>query len=110
MNGTIFQRLTTYGIDWANYASSFPFGATPELYPVNDTPLESGSNLRPFDQFFTDAAAGTLPSFSFLDEDFDTQSQENPQNIVVGEAMLAQVVEALGNGPGWATIVARHHL
>ena len=69
-----------------------------ELYPVNDTPLESGSNLRPFDQFFTDAAAGTLPSFSFLDEDYDTQSQENPQNIVVGEAMLAQVVQALGNG------------
>jgi phospholipase C len=101
-NGTIFQRLTTYGIDWANYVTSFPLGATPELYPVNDTPLESGSHLRPFDQFFTDAAAGTLPSFSFLDEDFDTQSQENPQNIVVGEAMLAQVVQAVGNGPGWA--------
>jgi phospholipase C len=100
-NGTIFQRLTTYGIDWANYVTSFPFGATPELYPTNDTPLESGSHRRPFDQFFTDAAAGTLPSFSFLDEDFGTQSQENPQNIVVGEAMLAQVVQALGNGPGW---------
>ncbi len=103
VNGTIFQRLTTYGIDWANYATSFPFGATPELFPVNDTPLESGSNLRPFDQFFTDAAAGTLPSFAFLDEDYGTQSQENPQNIVVGEAMLAQVVQAIGNGPGWAS-------
>jgi phospholipase C len=101
-NGTIFQRLTTYGVDWADYAASFPFGATPELYPVNDTALESGSHLRTFDQFFTDAAAGTLPSFSFLDQDFDTQSQENPQNIVVGEAMMAQVVQALGNGPGWA--------
>ena len=111
VNGTIFQRLSTYGIDWANYASSFPLGATPELYPVNDTPLEqTGSNLRTFDQFFTDAAAGTLPSFSFLDEDFDTQSQENPQNIVVGEAMMAQVVQALGEGPGWATIVARSHV
>ena len=102
VNGTIFQRLTTYGVDWANYVTSFPLGATPELYPVDDTPLESGSNRRPFDQFFTDAAAGTLPSFSFLDENFDTQSQENPQNIVVGEAMLAQVVQALGNGPDWA--------
>jgi phospholipase C len=82
--------------------TSFPFGATAELYLVNDTPLESGSNLRPFDQFFTDAAAGTLPRFSFLDEDFNTQSQENHQNVVVGEAMLAQVVQALGNGPNWA--------
>jgi phospholipase C len=103
VNGTIFQRLTTYGIDWANYATSYPFGATPELYPVNDSPLESGSHLRTFDQFFSDAAAGILPSFSFLDENFDTQSQENPQNIVVGEAMMAQVVQALGSGPGWAT-------
>jgi phospholipase C len=102
VNGTIFQRLTTYGIDWANYATAFPLGATPELYPINDTGLESGSNLRSFDQFFTDAAAGTLPSFSFLDEDYSTQSQENPQNIVVGEAMMAQVVHALGVGPGWA--------
>jgi phospholipase C len=102
VNGTIFQRLTTYGIDWANYATAFPLGATPELYPINDTVLESGPNLRSFDQFFTDAAAGTLPSFSFLDEDYSTQSQENPQNIVVGEAMIAQVVHALGVGPGWA--------
>jgi phospholipase C len=102
VNGTIFQRLSTYGIDWANYVSSFPLGATPELYPVNDTPLETGSNVRTFDQFFTDAASGALPSFSFLDENYDTQSQENPQNIVVGEAMLAQVVQSLGAGPGWA--------
>jgi phospholipase C len=102
VNGTIFQYLTYFGIAWANYATAFPLGATPELYPVNDTPLETGSHLRTFDQFFTDAAAGTLPSFSFLDEDFDTQSQENPQNIVVGEAMMSQVVQALGNGPGWA--------
>jgi phospholipase C len=103
VNGTIFQYLTYFGIDWADYAAAFPLGATPELYPVNDTSLEQlGSNLRTFEQFFTDAAAGTLPRFSFLDEDYDTQSQENPQNIVVGEAMLAQVVQALGAGPGWA--------
>ena len=56
---------------------------------------------KPFAQFFTDAAAGTLPSFSFLDPNYGTQSQENPQNIVVGEAMLAQVVEALGASPLW---------
>jgi phospholipase C len=102
VNGTIFQRLTSFGIDWANYATQFPLGATPELFPVVDNPLESGSHLRTFDQFFTDAAAGTLPSFSFLDENYGTQSQENPQNLVVGEAMLARVVQALGNGPGWA--------
>ncbi len=46
-------------------------------------------------------AAGALPSFGLLDPDYSTQSQENPQNIVVGEAFLARVVEAVGGSPGW---------
>ena len=49
--------------------------------------------------FFTDAAAGALPAFCFLDPNYDTQSQENPQNIVVGEALIAQVVNAIGASP-----------
>jgi phospholipase C len=102
VNGTIFQRLTAAGIDWTNYAASFPLGATPELFITDDNSLETGSQLKTFDQFFTDAAAGTLPSFTFLDPNYDTQSQENPQNIVVGEAVIAQIVQALGNGPGWS--------
>ncbi len=44
------------------------------------------TNAKPIAQFFTDAEAGTLPQFSLLDPDYGTQSQENPQNIVVGEA------------------------
>ena len=89
-NGTIFERLTDFGISWTNYTASYPLGATPELFPANDTSLESGAQRRPFNRFFADAATGSLPAFSFLDEDYDTQSQENPQNIVVGEAMLAR--------------------
>jgi phospholipase C len=99
-NGTIFERLSDKGIDWLNYAAAFPLGATPELFPAIDTTLES-THRRPFDRFFTDAASGALPGFSFLDENYNTQSEENPQNIVVGEAMLARVVHALGDGPGW---------
>ena len=60
------------------------------------TPPSAETNAKPIAQFFTDAQAGTLPSFSLLDPNYDTQSQENPQNIVVGEAFLSQVVQALG--------------
>jgi phospholipase C len=98
--GTIFNRLDAHGISWENYVASYPAGATPELFPVNDAVTE-GRHHKPFSQFFTDAAAGTLPSFSFLDPDYGTQSQENPQNIVVGEALLAKVVHALGASPLW---------
>jgi phospholipase C len=100
-NGTIFDRLSAHGITWADYNASFPTGTTAELYPLNDAQVLIGSTNRPFAQFFSDAAAGTLPAFSFLDPDYGTQSQENPQNIVVGEAMLSQVVQALGSGPDW---------
>jgi phospholipase C len=99
-NGTIFDRFTQAGITWADYNASFPTGTTMELYPPNDGAF-SETNAPPIDQFFTDAKAGKLPQFSLLDPDFGTQSQENPQNIVLGEAFLAKVVNALGSSPLW---------
>jgi phospholipase C len=99
-NGTIFDRLEDAGISWADYNASFPTGATMELYPTNDAAF-SETNAFPIDQFFTDAQAGKLPAFSLLDPDYGTQSQENPQNIVLGEAFLGKVVNALGSSPLW---------
>lgn len=101
-NGTIFNTLDRYGITWANYVASFPAGATPMLYPADDTGTEE-AHQHPFSQFYTDAAAGALPSVTLLDPDYGTQSQEDPQNIVVGEALLADVVHALGSSPQWPT-------
>ena len=99
-NGTIFQRMSNAGITWADYNASFPTGATMELYPDNDAPY-SETNAKPISQFFTDAKAGTLPQFSLLDPDFGTQSQENPQNLAVGEGFLGQVIDALRSSPLW---------
>jgi len=99
-NGTIFERLTAAGISWIDYAYSFPTGATMELYPTNDGAF-STTNVKTFDQFYADAKAGTLPSFSLLDPDYETQAQENPQNIVLGDSLLARVVAALGASPAW---------
>ncbi len=101
-NGTIFDRLTAAGISWTDYNSSFPEGATMELFPTDDTAFAE-TNAKPIAQFFTDAQAGALPSFSLLDPNYDTQSQENPQNIVVGEAFVSQVVQALGSSPLWGS-------
>ena|GEM_PF-176596 len=99
-NGTIFQRLSEAGITWADYAASFPTGATLELYPANDSAYAK-TNTRPLAQFFTDARAGRLPQFSLLDPDYSTQSQENPQNMAVGEGFLGQVLDALRDSPAW---------
>ncbi|MFZ0044033.1 MAG: alkaline phosphatase family protein [Solirubrobacteraceae bacterium] len=99
-NGTIFERMSAAGVSWIDYCESFPTGATMELYPTVDGPF-SATNVKSFDQFYSDAASGALPSFSLLDPNYDTQSQEDPQNIVIGEALLAQVVKAVGSSPAW---------
>jgi phospholipase C len=99
-NGTIFDRFTTHGISWTDYTASYPLGTTANLYPLQGG-VPAAVNHKPIDSFFSDAAAGALPSFSLLDPDYGTQSQENPQNIVVGEAFLARVVRALGSSPLW---------
>jgi len=99
-NGTIFDLLDLHGITWGNYVASYPLGSTPNLYPTDDA-VSNLLKYKAFAQFFDDAAAGDLPAFTFLDEDYSTQSQENPQNIVVGEAMMSEVVHALGASPLW---------
>ena len=98
--GTIFNRLDHYGISWDNYVATYPTGATPELFPLNDAVPEQ-LHHKALADFFTDAASGKLPAFSFLDPNCGTQSQENPQNIVVGEALIAKVVHAIGASPLW---------
>ena len=97
---TMFNELDAFGVSWADYVESYPIGATPNLYPTTTGATEAIHN-KAFNQFFTDAAAGQLPSFSMLDQNFGTQSQENPQNIVPGEQLMAQVVGALGKSPDW---------
>jgi len=96
-NGTIFERMSDAGISWIDYNSSFPTGATMELYPSVDGKY-SETNAKPIAQFFGDAQAGKLPGFSLLDPDYGTQSQEDPQNIIVGEAFLAFAAIEEGGG------------
>jgi phospholipase C len=99
-NGTIFSRLTQAGISWADYNTAYPTGTTMELYPTNDGPYGQ-TNAPPISQFFSDAKAGKLPQFSLLDPDYGSQSQENPQNMAVGEGFLGRVIDALRSSPQW---------
>lgn len=100
-NGTIFDLFQTFGITWNDYCASFPLGCTAELYPIDDAVVNATE--KSIDDFFSDAASGSLPDFSLVDPDYSTQSQENPQNIVVGEAFFEQVVKAIGSSPNWSS-------
>jgi phospholipase C len=67
-------------------------------------PLRIGrymQHVRGIDQFFADAANGTLPAFSIVDPDFDVYSEENPQDIRKGESFAAEVINRVLHGRGW---------
>jgi phospholipase C len=98
-NGTIWDRLDHHHIDWAIYydPSSYP---SFELVPGSDTPARA-SRVKHFNRFLRDVAAGKLPQFTFLDPNYETTSEENPQDIQLGERYIAQVVTALMGAPTW---------
>jgi phospholipase C len=98
-NGTIFDRLDHYGITWRDYyhPASVP---TVDVWPTE--PAARSPNVVPVDTFFSDAAAGTLPSFSIVDPTFAHGSEEDPQDISVGESFAARVIGAVLHGAGWA--------
>jgi phospholipase C len=58
-------------------------------------------HVHGMDQFFADAAGGTLPAFSIVDPDFNANSEENPQDIRDGESFAARVINAVLHGAGW---------
>ena len=51
-------------------------------------------------QFIAEAAAGTLPDFSFVRPGYG-YSEESPEDTSLGDAWLGQLVLAVMNGPDW---------
>jgi len=96
-NGTIFDRLDAHHISYAVYYQDLPSWA---IVPGAVTPAR-GLRQHKFDQFYPHAAAGRLPAFTFLDPNYSTTSEEDPQDVQVGEDFIARVVHALMRAPTW---------
>ena len=95
-NGTIFDRFAAHGISWRNYFTDAPSAAI-----ILETISKYPANFVSISQYFTDAAAGTLPSFCIVDPNFGTMSEEDPQDLRLGEQFAAQVINAAMQGPAW---------
>jgi phospholipase C len=96
-NGTLWDRLDAHHINWGVYAQDV---ASMLIVPTSFTPARQ-PRIHPFAQFPGDAAAGRLPAFTFIDPNYNTTSEENPQDIQVGERFVASVVQALMRSPQW---------
>jgi phospholipase C len=95
-NGNIMERLDAHGISWRNYYSDLP-----SVFILLEYAFAHLGNTSPIAQFFSDAAAGTLPFFSIVDPNFGTQSEEDPQDIQLGEAFAANVINAVMSSSAW---------
>ena len=81
-----------------NFATSdFQFCA--DLFPREI--LRTFNHAPPLADFFKAAAQGTLPAVSFVDPDYGSFSEENPQDIRLGEGFASEVINSVMRGPGW---------
>jgi phospholipase C len=97
-NGVIVDQFDAHGISWKEYYSNVPTIGV--FLPLLGKP-SIASHPAHIDQFFVDAAAGQLPAFSKVEPNFDTQSEENPQDIQFGDQFVAKVVNAVMASPNW---------
>lgn len=98
---TIFTRINDAGRDdWAIYYDDVPQSATlSDLWPHPD-------HFKRFDRFLKDAADGRLPSYSFIEPRFYREDKfpndlHPPHDVRHGEALIAEVYNALRKSPQW---------
>lgn len=79
-----------------------PYTATINLIHQQLASGASETNVLPIDQFYTDAAAGTLPQFTYINpECCSFQSFHPPSAITDGEIFIKGIYEAVRNSPQW---------
>lgn len=114
---SIFKLLWTNGItNWTIYHSTvwqkqvftyqlFLEGQIPTVDAQVAASATASAHVAPIEQFYSDALAGKLPAFSFLEPVWiggaGTTSYHPGADLVLGERQLNQVYDAISKGPGW---------
>jgi phospholipase C len=98
-NGIIYEQFDKHGITWKDYYSNAPTLGVylPYLSPSN--PISKG--VVKIEQFYVDAAAGNLPSYCLVEPNYQTSSEEDPQDIQFGDQFIGKVVNAVMSSPNW---------
>lgn len=101
---SIFQQLTETNRTWKNYYTD-PAEQMVDAWFFDWVFTSGNQNLAvPLDEFYSDAAAGKLPDFSFLEPSccgVGTTSMHPTGRISDGEALIKNVYDALRASPQW---------
>ena len=115
---SVFKLLWCNGItNWRIYHSTIwqQYVFTYQLFlegqiPTVDAAMKAGGGslsswVEPVESFYSDAFAGNLPQFSFIEPVWiggsGTTSYHPGADLVLGERQLNQVYESIAKGPGW---------
>ncbi len=116
---SVFKTLWTNGFtDWRIYHSTVwqQHVFTYQLFLEGQIPTvdanyaaaaaaPTSQYIAPIEQFYSDALAGNLPAFSYLEPVWiggaGTTSYHPGADLVLGERQLNQVYDAISKGPGW---------
>jgi phospholipase C len=65
------------------------------------------NHIAPLDQYLTDVANGTLPSFAYIEAGYSNNDEHpgNGQSILAGQAQVANVIGKLMASPSWGDSV-----
>jgi len=102
ITGSIFDLLNRNKVSWTNY-----FVDDPTSFIFDQDP----THIAPISVLMAQAAAGTLPSVSFVDPSFFPDQVINgglfetdehpPFDIRAGEFAVSLIISAIRNGPNW---------
>jgi phospholipase C len=97
---TIFGLMTAHNLSWKIYGYNEE-ALTRKNFPDTLSAPESCFGL--FTDFQSDAAAGTLPQYCFLEPSWgSTGNNQHPNyDVSLGEKLIQDVYNAVRNGPGW---------
>eukprot|EP00300_Choanocystis_sp_HF-7_P029612 c3685_g1_i1.p1 GENE.c3685_g1_i1~~c3685_g1_i1.p1 ORF type:complete len:483 (-),score=101.88 c3685_g1_i1:16-1464(-) len=105
---TMFEAVQAAGLTWRDYYSDFPTG----FFLARNRAKGMIENFHVLDQFYTDAAAGTLPNLSVLEpayynaEGLFPATDAHPNHLVnLADDLLKRVYEALAASPQWNNTV-----
>jgi phospholipase C len=97
---SIFGLMTAHGLGWKIYGYDRQ-PLTRKDFP--DTTSAPDSCFGLFADFQSDATAGTLPQYSFLEPSWGSKgnSQHPNYDVSLGEKLIQDVYNAVRSGPGW---------
>ena len=101
-NKSFVRHLDRAQLSWKFYSAWKPWSLafSDDHYRSSEWYEPFGSSARRYG-FIGDALAGTLPSVSWIDPHFFENDDHPPADIRAGQALVAQVYQALSRGPAW---------